>query len=1036
MPNVYRCALLAVIAVFVSTSSLAQAAASSAASTSVAPAATAAKPATPKKPAEKPPEHFVDLFPLDPSELKFGPDSCFPGTLRFPATNATDVAKLLGSESGFSLTAIPPDKIAIYSKAATTPAADLLKLEDHIRKLASSDFSNATAVRVPADSAEKILAQLTLPSDGSIVVKAVDTNCILIVSKTQSDPVTIAALTKTIPRIYWQHPSTAPTQRLFYVDATAVAKKLSGSSDSGGDTSGSGTDKSSPSKAKVSAPSSGGSATASSTVSPTVSVSVAPGGTPASSKATSGGNGGDAQDSSEQPAQSNPALDSASKDAGSTPSSSDKTKNKTSPAPPPKPPTMQPVNDMLVYSNEDGSDRGIFERNRLMAVLDLPRPEVLMNIWSLQASSKNYKVVTAEAEAARGLVAHHNDLLQRAIDMGWTSLSHQMTNPAFFDDPFYRYVAQKFGETDFQLEHVALQSDGELLANEGEKSAKKSTDSKQDLRQESELERTVESSRDRWGWCQSTQYCLGFNHAFEPLRPTFTNILIGMIAAKEPYASATATVDAMEDPLSLSKGAVPCEPQPGDEDSCADQDIVGQFRSCIASVDRQLHTFRKESPSCELDDRIDISEQILNNHEERLKLNCFRGQAKQSFGPGGAAENAAQHATTRPGLLRAAVADFLFNYKWATQYPHDFIPYDLTQSAQELNAEFNPLVLAFNRDVSAFTENLQSELQCKYDADISRLESRNWFKSDEGTFINDGILSVRGISGVESIADTVTQSFFDATNPPSLTDLVKSVSDAEKNIPGVLQTNLTANEAAVLLGALNSVQPAEAKIGRELKLDITPHALAGASSAELEVKLTAEEVGNPTRFTADKSAEDTLSRIAKHDVSTRVRVESTKLFEISAFSAMLQRPRSKFPILPPFFEVPYFGSFIGWPLRGAQVYHRSTAIISAVIVPTAADLAFGIDFGADRLCDENGCHRANSPKDFGFLPLRNFHKAMVACLASGEKTAYAGLNTLQRSSLVIAEDKDACEKLALFKSEVAPKRVVSPGAVPTVPPND
>ena len=183
----------------------------------------------------------------------------------------------------------------------------------------------------------------------------------------------------------------------------------------------------------------------------------------------------------------------------------------------------------------------------------------------------------------------------------------------------------------------------------------------------------------------------------------------------------------------------------------------------------------------------------------------------------------------------------------------------------------------------------------------------------------------------------------------------------------MLKTNLTANEAAVLLGALNSVQPAEAKIGRELKLDITPHALAGASSAELEVKLDCPGSRQcPTRFTSDKSAEDTLSRVAKHDVSTRVRVESLKLFEISAFSATLQRPRSKFPVVPPFFEVPYFGSFIGWPLPGAKVYHRRTRlIVSAVIVPTAADLAFGIDFGADRLCDEDGCHRANSPKDFG-----------------------------------------------------------------------
>jgi len=375
-------------------------------------------------------------------------------------------------------------------------------------------------------------------------------------------------------------------------------------------------------------------------------------------------------------------------------------------------------------------------------------------------------------------------------------------------------------------------------------------------------------------------------------------------------------------------------------------------------------------------------------------------------------------------LLRAAVADFLFNYKWATQYPHDFIPYDLTQSAQELNAEFNPLVLAFNRDVAAFTENLQAELQCKYEKDISRLESRNWFRRTRNwfnrgdrTFINDGMLSVRGISGVESLVDTVTQSFFDATNPPSLSDLVKSVSDAEKNVPGVLKTNLSANEAAVLLGALNSVQPAEAKVGRELKLDITPHALAGASSAELEVKLTAEEAGNPTRFTADKSTEDTLSRVAKHDVSTKVRVESTKLFEVSAFSAVLQRPRSKFPIVPPLFEVPYFGSFIGWPLSGAKVYHRSTAIVSAVIVPTAADLAFGIDFGADRFCDEDGCHRANSPNDFGTLPLRNFHKAMIECFASGGSAAYTGLRSGDRD--LPAQATQACKTLTF--QQVPPK---------------
>ena len=261
----------------------------------------------------------------------------------------------------------------------------------------------------------------------------------------------------------------------------------------------------------------------------------------------------------------------------------------------------------------------------------------------------------------------------------------------------------------------------------------------------------------------------------------------------------------------------------------------------------------------------------------------------------------------------------------------------------------------------------------------------------------------------------------------------------------MLKTNLTANEAAVLMGALNSVQPAQAKIGRELKLDIIPHALAGASSAELEVKLTADESGSPTLFKADKQSEDNLSRVAKHDTNTRVRVESLKLFDVSAFSAMLQRPRSKFPIVPPLFEVPYFGSFIGLPLPGAKVYHRSTAIVSAIIVPTAADLAFGIEFSSDRICGDDvgssegslNCNHAHSQFDFGSLALRSFHKAMVQCFASGGTTPYAGKIVAMASTGNQGGD-NLCSRLSLVEPNLNQPIV---GATPkvesetTVPPN-
>ena len=80
--------------------------------------------------------------------------------------------------------------------------------------------------------------------------------------------------------------------------------------------------------------------------------------------------------------------------------------------------------------------------------------------------------MTAEAEAARELIAHHNDLLQRAIDEGWDSLSRQMkTAQGFFNDLFYRYVTQKFAETDFEVAPVLSQSVGKQLPQAVEKNS-------------------------------------------------------------------------------------------------------------------------------------------------------------------------------------------------------------------------------------------------------------------------------------------------------------------------------------------------------------------------------------------------------------------------------------------------------------------------------------------------------------------------------------------------------------------------------------
>src|SRR5260370_3471806 len=120
-------------------------------------------------------------------------------------------------------------------------------------------------------------------------------------------------------------------------------------------------------------------------------------------------------------------------------------------------------------------------------------------------------------------------------------------------------------------------------------------------------------------------------------------------------------------------------------------------------------------------------------------------------------------------------------------------------------------------------------------------------------------------------------------------------------------------------------------------------------------------------------------------------------------------------------------------------------MVSAIIVPTAADLAFGIEFSSDRLCEptNNGnqplrCYRAHSPYDFGSLALRSFHKAMVQCFASGGQSAYAGklLPTYKDDP----EGNNVCDKLSLVNRDLhQPEAAVSLGEEPqtntVVPPN-
>lgn len=179
--------------------------------------------------------------------------------------------------------------------------------------------------------------------------------------------------------------------------------------------------------------------------------------------------------------------------------------------------------------------------------------------------------------------------------------------------------------------------------------------------------------------------------------------------------------------------------------------------------------------------------------------------------------------------------------------------------------------------------------------------------------------------------------------------------------------------------------------------------MATASSAEITVTLNADESAGRPLYTGPGASDSAFntSRVANHDTTTRVRIDSIKLFEVSSFSAIVERSRSRFPLRPPFVEIPYIGTFAGIPLGAAEKFHGSWVIISPYVVPTAADIAYGIRFVSDLVVDglnsgpcsffphsagpavEHAClfRRIYSLQDVTDEPIREFNRNIIGCFA-------------------------------------------------------
>jgi IPT/TIG domain len=353
-------------------------------------------------------------------------------------------------------------------------------------------------------------------------------------------------------------------------------------------------------------------------------------------------------------------------------------------------------------------------------------------------------------------------------------------------------------------------------------------------------------------------------------------------------------------------------------------------------------------------------------------------------------------------ILRAAFLDFFFNYKWTINYPNDFVPYDLRRSAHTLDDLLQPIVNAFNGDIDEYVQD--------------QLDNPNLIpKTSRAGLISQGMVQVAALSGTPAMVSGQISDYFDITKTPSLSEVAQnllapsgsSTSGGAPGLQGLISTNpyVVGGEA---LAAMLAPQKLTAQLTKGVTLIVTPTSLDTASSAELAVSLSVNEPdGGPQSVNSTTATQDLLDRVSSHLVTDTVRVQSLKLFDLSTVAMEITHQQTPtclplaydgfwraasyvaaVPFSVPcavwrstFGSMPVAGRLFEWPRPPVTVDNRSVAIIRATVVPTAMDLGEALDFESDRVYDPitNLTESLSSVGQLGWKA-RQFHRLMMRCI--------------------------------------------------------
>ncbi len=560
------------------------------------------------------------------------------------------------------------------------------------------------------------------------------------------------------------------------------------------------------------------------------------------------------------------------------------------------------------------------DARRLVSILDQPRSQLSLEAWSFQVSAKNSQDIEAISQTIQGLSFEYNRILADSIAAARAELYHQQhpSSPGeeYWDVTFRNYLRDQAFATPQQC---------------------------------CQLSNDLEINPDKEG-SPSDGYALGYRKLFDSPPSGLIYMLVALAASTQPLRNADYVINLLEG--KPEKATVPSGEGLGASQTCQKRD-------------RTIYEGYLGGPK-------------RYEGQRWLQLECVRDVLHDRlFEPN----------TPALGAFRAAIADFLYQYKMMVLYSDSFEPYLASRAAATLDAQLGPVVDAFSNDLLILEQTLVKEFERTPVAKGAKKKGEQ--KADRCTagiaqcrsiaYATSGIVSFKTVTGVQSNVQTTTQNYFNATPPVTLGDLaaaIKSIGSptATSNgtpvpaaLPQFLTANMTANEAVGTLAALQVLNraPVVAKIGKGLNLTAEAYSSPGASGAELNVTVQSNEngAGQVTAPTATNevsvaaTTDDLASRVAQHQVTTRVRVSSLNLFSLSTMQSVLARGQAPWKILDPLVEIPLLSEVVKKPRVPELIYHRSFVFLNAMLVPTAIDLGWGVTIEPDMVRDANSVYR-------------------------------------------------------------------------------